>query len=501
MTGASPLGPFGPAPLSVGKHAAGRRVHRARERRLTQETKIPGREPTSSTRVESAVLESAPAGVGDVFRLAWPSVISFVCSGLYRVNDQYWITDLGPEAQAAIGGSFFVLVLNFSIYFLAIAGSLSLVARATGARLHAEREAIIRHSLALGGGLALCLCLLGPWIVPLVIHVLGFEGETARMASDYLGTMYLFALPLAGAPLIDTVFIGMGNTRVPLLLTGISVCTNFALNPCLIYGLGPFEARGIAGAALSTVISRTLAIVVGLAILRFRFQVIPWRELTIQWRRLLRIARIGLPNSVSVACYSLVYMALYRLVLVELGRDVMAGLSIGFNAFEGISFPFFLGASMAGSSLVGRNLGSGHVSEALRAVRSTRVVAGAMGLCWALIFWFLGPLVVPAFTQDPGVVQEAILYVRVLAFSQFFVAFETVGEKILLGAGNTAPIFWISVPGNALRVPLSWFLALHLGMGAAGVWWAINLTTLVKAAGFTWLVNRGAWLQRDPNAN
>ncbi|MFT4539696.1 MAG: putative MATE family efflux protein [Planctomycetota bacterium] len=443
---------------------------------------------------------SAAAGISDVLRLAWPSVLSFVCNGLYRVNDQYWIRGLGPDAQAALGGSFFILVLNFALYFLAVAGSLTLIARATGARDEADRETTIRHSLVLGGGLAVLLSLAGPWIVPFVIESLGFAGDTARLGSEYLSTMYLFALPMAMAPLVDTIFIGMGNTRVPLLLTSVAVSLNFALNPCLIYGWGPFEARGMAGAALATAVSRGLAVVIGLLILRLRFQVIPWRTLKIQTSRLLQIARIGLPNSVSIGCYAVVYVALYRWVLSGLGRDVMAGLSIGFNAFEGISFPFFLGVSIAGSSLVGRNLGAKAPELALLAVRNTRRVGGVTGLIFALIFWFVGPWLVPAFTDDAGVSREAILYIQLLAFSQLFVAYETVGEKVLLGSGHTSPIFWVSVPGNALRVPLGWFMATHLGMGAAGVWWSINITTLMKAAAFTWLVQRGDWLHREPGA-
>jgi MATE family multidrug resistance protein len=47
---------------------------------------------------------------------------------------------------------------------------------------------------------------------------------------------------------------------------------------------------------------------------------------------------------------------------------------------------------------------------------------------------------------------------------------------------------------NLLRVPLAWFLAIHQGLGPAGVWWAINLTTYAKALGFHFEVRRGLWL-------
>ncbi len=52
---------------------------------------------------------------------------------------------------------------------------------------------------------------------------------------------------------------------------------------------------------------------------------------------------------------------------------------------------------------------------------------------------------------------------------------------------------WLSVPANLLRVPLAWWLAFPLGLGAAGVWWAINITTYAKALSKAWAVRRGGW--------
>lgn len=118
----------------------------------------------------------APAGVRSLCSLAWPSVLSFACNGLYRVNDQYWIGDLGPDAQAALGACFFVLILNFALYFVAVAGALPLVARATGRGDAQEREHVVRHALLLGAVLAGTLTALRGVLTPLLIDVLGLEG-------------------------------------------------------------------------------------------------------------------------------------------------------------------------------------------------------------------------------------------------------------------------------------------------------------------------------------
>ena len=101
-----------------------------------------------------------------------------------------------------------------------------------------------------------------------------------------------------------------------------------------------------------------------------------------------------------------------------------------------------------------------------------------------------------AFTDDPGVAEQTIVYVRALGFSQYWVAVEAANEKVLLGSGQTRSILWISPVGNVLRVPLGWFLALGPpALGATGVWWAINLTTCLKAFLFWQRVQSGRWLE------
>ena len=89
------------------------------------------------------------------------------------------------------------------------------------------------------------------------------------------------------------------------------------------------------------------------------------------------------------------------------------------------------------------------------------------------------------------------MYAQILAFSQVFVAWETLSEGILEGAGDTKTILWFCMPFNLLRVPLSWFLAIYLGWGAFGIWWTINSTTYIKALLKMWVVSRGKWRELE----
>jgi MATE family multidrug resistance protein len=76
------------------------------------------------------------------------------------------------------------------------------------------------------------------------------------------------------------------------------------------------------------------------------------------------------------------------------------------------------------------------------------------------------------------------------------VAIEALSEGVLSGAGDTHKVFWGTVPFNLLRVPLAWWMAFPLGMGALGVWWAINLSSFLKALVKGAMVLEGSWVRK-----
>ena len=455
-----------------------------------------------------------PRRIGELLHLAWPAMLSYLLNSAYRINDQFWIKGLGEKAQAAIGATFFIHLMSFALMYLAMGGTLALVARARGANDPERRDSVARHALFFGLLIGAVLMAVVLPFVDGIVSLLGVEGEAANLAADYLGTLYLFIIPLAIFPVADSIFIGRGNTRIPMLLQVAAVAINYALNPILIYGgraaemvdapgaalfgriadtLG-IEGHGIAGAAYATGAARAITLCGAILILRFGFGTSLLGSLRPKWHRIAAIARISAPSSFSTAIYAGVYWLLLSLVISELGDEALAGLGIGFQVFEGLSFPCYLGISIAGASLVGHSVGAQDRAGAMEAMRSARFVGRLFGLGWAALFYFGGGLLAGHFQSDEGVYRETLRYVHILAFSQYWVAMEAVNEKVLVGAGRTRPILWISPLGNALRVPLGYFFAIALGFGTAGVWWSINATSCLKALLFWHKVQHGPWL-------
>lgn len=419
--------------------------------------------------------------------LALPAALSVLLNNAFKVIDQYSVQWLGVEEQAAIGATTFILIGFFAIYAVVSSGTGPLIARATGANDLEFRKRVFGNALIGAGSIGFIVLLTSGFCAPWLVSSVGLKGDSAHAAITYLRWLAACGFPLVLAPMIDAVFIAMGNTKAVMWLQILATLLNLILNPLFIYSAG----LGISGAAIATGISRGIAVTIGLILIWRKIR--PSRQHFALDQTFYRIIRIGLPIFWSTGTYALVYWALLRVAISPLGPEVNAALGIGFSALEGFTWPVFWGFSIAIASIVGRCIGAGKTDRANEAIRLGFYLITVAGITASMVFWFAAELLCDIFTNDEIVLREAVLYARVLAFSQLFVAYEALAEGVLEGSGDTRPILYWSAPLNVLRIPFGWLAAFPLGYGAAGIWWVINMTTLLKAIGKWHAVLTGRW--------
>jgi putative efflux protein, MATE family len=433
---------------------------------------------------------AAPAvGIRPLLALAIPSVIFTILTNGYRVVDQYFIQDVSVDAQAAIGSSVFVLIFFYAVFELLAVGAGPLIARATGADDPTARRHILGE--AIFGALVLTgvLMIVGIAGAPLIAITLGLEEQPAIECVRYLRALCWTMLPLVLTPLIDHVFISIGNARTPMMLHALSLGLNIILTPLLIHGAG----LGIVGAALASNLARGVATAIGLVQLG-RIMGLVLEDLK-PHGELRRIVHIGAPLAFEETLFALAYWGLLKTSVSPLGAHVNAALGIGFSALEGFTWPLFRGVSLGVTSLVGRHLGAGRPDLAMKTFRTAVPLSTLLGVVASVAFLFAGAPLTALFADDPAVHHAATEYAVILAASQLFVSWEALAEGVLAGAGDTRTVFWCSAPFNVLRIPLAWLLAFPLGLGAPGIWWAINITTYAKAFLKGWFAWRGRWTE------
>lgn len=432
-------------------------------------------------------LSSNTVTITSLIFLAAPTALSAMLNNSYRVIDQYAVQWLGIDAQAAIASTSFLLIGFFAGYSIISSGAIALISRASGAGDNNLQRQLIGNAITGAIIIGVIILTLSGLLAPWTVSLLGLQDNLADTAQSYLRWHALFCLPQALAPTIDAIFIALGRTKTVLLLQLIASSLNILLNPILIYHFD----LGIGGAALATGISQAAAMTIGLIIIRRQY--CPKPKYFQPDQSLTRIARVGLPMCWGTLLFAGAYWALLNLVISPLGPAVNAALGIGFSVLEGFTWPVFWGFSMAVASLIGRYIGARQMHLADKVIKLSLLLMTGSGLVVTAIFWLGAESLCRLFSNDVEVLNQAILYAHILAFSQLFVAYEALAEGILIGAGATRTILVWSAPLNLLRVPLGWLFAIYFGYGAAGIWWVINISTLIKALGKWRAVQFGDW--------
>jgi putative MATE family efflux protein len=310
-----------------------------------------------------------------------------------------------------------------------------------------------------------------------------FMGTDAPVTAA--GLRYLLVI-LAGMPLyflfawLQAAFRAIGDARTPLRLLAVAAAVNLAVDPILIFGIGPLPPLGVAGAAIATTLAWLVAAVRGWVLLgRLGLRPSPVALLRPPLAETWRALRVGLPLGLEGALFSLIYILLTR-VVTGFGTPAVAALGVG-HKLEVLNYFVCAGMGAATTTLVGQNLGAGQRRRAVRcAWRALFLTCLPVGAVTVLLVAF-PRAAVAVFSTDPEVVAAGATYVLLVGMTQLFMAAEVVMLGAFAGAHWTAVPAVLVVTLTILRVPLA-ALLVGAGWGVEAVWLAIAATTVTKGA-------------------
>ena len=425
-----------------------------------------------------------------VWNVAWPMAALGVLRAGFHLTDSFFVGRLGPQALAALGGSAFgwwVIVLACD---LPAVGAHARVARHEGAGERARMGETLAQGLWVGLALSALLALAYP-LRGHYFDLLGFARGSSEHAlgSEYLGTALISASTLAASAVIGAAFRGLGQTRTALAITAFALLVNAALDPLLIWGIGPFPRLGVAGAAWATAIANALGAVLALRLLKSRG--IRVRLSRPDPRLLVAITRIGLPVSASGIGFAICYVILGR-AITSFGSEQMGALGVG-HRLEGLAYLVCLAFGVGAATMVGQHLGRGDPARARESARAAARSASLIMVPITIALFVLARPLFGLFTDDPATIDAGVLYLRIQVAVLIFMALEEVYLGAFAGAGDTLAASAITFFFTAARIPLAWWLAYDAGLGVTGVWIAIAASTAIKGALLWAWWRRGRW--------
>ena len=168
------------------------------------------------------------------------------------------------------------------------------------------------------------------------------------------------------------------------------------------------------------------------------------------------------------------------------------------NRLESVTYLGADGFGVAAATLVGQNLGAGRPeraeSGAWISVRSMTVLS----LVMTVLMLAIPRELFSVFTNDPAVLDLCATYARILAVCQLATGIEGVLSGAFAGAGNTVPPMTIHVVFGVLRPILAVVLAVHFGMGMAGIALTISGSCILRAFLLASIFRKGRWKSHRP---
>ena len=430
--------------------------------------------------------------------LAIPMILELALESVFAVVDIFFVAQLGTTAVAVVGLTESMITILYALAIGVGMGTTALVARRIGEGDRSAASVAAGQALWLGALMSLVVAGIGLIFAEDLLRLMGAEEAVISSGSGYTRIMFGGNFTIVFLFLLNAIFRGAGDAMLALKSLWLANAINIVLDPLLIFGLGPFPELGVEGAAIATNLGRGIGVIYALSFLLGRDGRIKLglNELRLRFGIIVSLLRISAGGVAQYLLATASWIFLMQIV-AGFGSAVVAGYVIAIRVVMFTILPAW-GLSNAAATLAGQNLGAGKPDRAEAAVWSIAMYcAGYMALVGAICWFFAAPIL-GFFTQEAQAIESGALALRIVSLGYIPAGFGMALTQAFNGAGDTLTptvinfiAFWI------VQVPLAYALALLLGFGSEGVFWAIFASDLLIGAIACWAFARGRWKLRE----
>ena len=427
-----------------------------------------------------------------------PVVLEQLLNSIMGTADTMMVSNVGSAAISAVSLVDSINVLVIQAFSALAAGGAIVCAQYIGQRNKEKANESARQVLFIITAISVAvslICLV--FQKPLLRLIFGsVEAEVMRASEIYFFYTALSFPFIAAYDSAASIFRAQDNTRGPMTISMISNVMNIVGNAIMIWVFH----MGVAGAALSTLISRIFCAVVVLIQLRKEREgqeivVRDYFKIRPNWSMIKRILGIGIPSGVENSMFQLGKLAIQSTVST-LGTAAIAAQAMT-NILENLNGIAAIGVGVGLMTIVGQCLGAGRKDEAVYYIKKLCVIAEIVVLTSCLIVFALTKPV----TILGGMEKESadmcfhmVMWITIMKPLVWTMAF--VPGYGLRAAGDVKFSMITSCCTMwACRFCLCVFLIRVMGFGPMGVWIGMFADWTVRSIIFTWRFHSRKWLQ------
>ncbi|MEZ5149201.1 MAG: MATE family efflux transporter [Bacteroidales bacterium] len=413
-----------------------------------------------------------------LYQLTWPMLLGIMGMVVFNLVDTYFVGKLGVQQLAAMSFSFPVVMFLNSLSQGVGIGTSSLISRNI---IHTQRDEVRKmasRSILLGIGIVMIFVVFGLLTIRPAFVLMGAKDEVLSYVIDYMQIWYL-GVPFVVIPMIgNNIVRATGDTFTPGMLMVAIALVNVVLDPLMIFGIGPFPEMGIKGAALATVISRSIGLIVILVILIKREKLITIYIGTLKpifqtWKKVLYIAG---PASLAMLITP-ISIGFITKILAGYGKEAVAAFGVA-SRVEMFALMVIMALGSVLIIFVGQNVSKHKYDRIFEALKISRTFSLLWGVVIYILLIFLGQDVASLFTSDVHVIEITKNYFLILGASYGFLGLVMLSTSTFNGINKPLPsTLFSAIRMLILYIPLAW--AGSQLFGISGVFWAGLIANVV----------------------
>ena len=429
-----------------------------------------------------------------ILLLSIPMVLEMVMESVFALVDIFFVSRLGPGAVATVGITESLLTIIYALAVGFSVGTTALISRRIGEKNPEGASVGAVQAILAGIMLALVIGITGAVFSKDFLRLMGATPDIVESGYMYTRIMLGGNIVIMLLFIINAVFRSAGDAAISMRVLWIANIINIILDPCLIFGWGPFPELGIKGAAVATNIGRGLAVIYQLFLLfrgRGRVRILS-KHLRFNLKVMAKLIRLSLGGIGQNIIATSSWIGMVRIIAI-FGSNVLAGYTIAIRIILFAMLPAW-GLGNAAATLVGQNLGA---NKPARAERSVWLAGYANMIFLGLIALFL--IINPAFfiklfIDNEQVINAGATCLRIVSYGFLFYGMGMIVIQALNGAGDTITptkinffCFWL------LEIPLAYLLAITIGMQEKGVYISIVVSESVMTLAGLYFFQLGKW--------
>jgi putative MATE family efflux protein len=426
--------------------------------------------------------------------LAIPMMLEMAMESIFAVVDIAFVSRLGTDAVAAVGITEALVTVLYAIAIGLGMGLTAMVARRIGEKDRDAAALVTGQSIWIGAALSIVIGIAGVIYAEDLLQLMGASSNVVEQGRGFTAVLLGGSASIIYLFLLNAAFRGAGDATVALRSLWLANGLNIILDPCLIFGLGPFPEMGVTGAAVATTIGRGVGVIYQLWYMlgiRGRIQ-LRARHLVLVPELAARLLRLSIGGIGQFLIATASWIVVMRIVALY-GSSAIAAYTIALRMMEFTFLPAW-GLGNAAATLVGQNLGAGQPQRAERSAWTAARYNAAFMAIAGLFTLLFAATITALFTKDPDVLYWGTRCLQILGVGFPMYAVGMVMIQSLNGAGDTVTpailnliCFWL------VQIPLAYFLATQTALQPNGAFIAVVVSESLLTVLSVIVFRRGDW--------